>query len=125
MLSFFDPMPLFKSQSQHSPTNVEGSISYAKKATWITLILFSAILFSPASVFADDKKQESTLADRVEGDIARRQAQMIEAEKIIAEGDQFITEGNYKEALSKFAQAYNGMNPSPASDAVRNQAKQK
>ena len=125
MLSFFDPMPLFKSQSKHSPTNVEGSISYAKKATWITLILFSALLFSPASVFADDKKQESTLADRVEGEIARRQAQMIEAEKIIAEGDQFITEGNYKEALSKFAQAYNGMNPSPASDAVRNQAKQK
>ena len=125
MLSFFDPMPQFKSQSKHSPINLEGSISYVMKATWITLILFSSFLFGSVSLFADDKKKDPTLADKVEGEIARRQAQMIEAEKIIAEGDQLITEGNYKEALSKFAKAYNGMNPSPTSDAVRNQARQK
>ena len=125
MLSFFDSMPQFKSQSKHFPTNMGRSMSCASKATWITLFLFSSVLFGPVSLFADDEKKGPTLADRVEGEIARRQAQMIEAEKIIAEGDELLTEGNYKEALSKFAQAYNGMNPSPASDSVRNRARQK
>lgn len=83
------------------------------------------VLFSSALLFADDAKKEPTLAEKVEGEIARRQAQMIEAEKMIAVGDQFITEGNYKEAISKFAQAYNGMNPSPTSDDVRDLARQK
>ena len=125
MLSFFNPMPQFKSQTKHSPINLEGLGSYAIKATWVTLILFSSCLFVSVSLFADDKKKEPTLGDRVEGEIARRQAQMIEAEKIMAEGDELIAEGNYKGALSKFAQAYNGMNPSPTSDSVRNQARQK
>ncbi|MDC0048544.1 hypothetical protein OAL09_04305 [Verrucomicrobia bacterium] len=118
-------MPQFQSQSKHSPTNLEGSIHYAMKAPWVTLILFSSFLFGSVSLFADDKKKDPTLADKVEGEIGRRQAQMIEAEKMIAEGDQLITEGDYKAALSKFAQAYNGMNPSPTSDSVRNLARQK
>ena len=80
MLSFFDPMPQFQSQSKHSPTNLEGSIHYAMKAPWVTLILFSSFLFGSVSLFADDKKKDPTLADKVEGEIGRRQALMIEAE---------------------------------------------
>ncbi len=125
MLSFFDLMPLFISYPKNSPTILGGSISHAIKATWITIIFFLSALNGLVTVLADDQKKEPTLADRVEGEIARRQAQMIEAEKMIAEGDELLIEENYKEALSKFAQAYNGMNPSPSSDSVRNRARQK
>ena len=122
MLSFFDLMPLFISYPKNSPTILGGSISHAIKATWITIIFFLSALNGLVTVLADDQKKEPTLADRVEGEIARRQAQMIEAEKMIAEGDELLIEENYKEALSKFAQAYNGMNPSPSSDSVRSRA---
>ncbi|HAA87693.1 MAG TPA: hypothetical protein DCE22_05510, partial [Verrucomicrobiales bacterium] len=118
-------MPLFISYPKNSPTILGGSISHAIKATWITIIFFLSALNGLVTVLADDQKKEPTLADRVEGEIARRQAQMIEAEKMIAEGDELLIEENYKEALSKFAQAYNGMNPSPSSDSVRNRARQK
>ena len=65
------------------------------------------------------------LSEAVDGEIARRQTQILEAEKIIADGDTFAESGDFESAISKFIQAFNGINPSPLSNDVRNIAKQK
>lgn len=69
---------------------------------------------------ATANKQVST----VEGEVARRQNQIFEAEKFLVAGKTLVAEGKYKEAIAQFAQAYNGISPSPMAESVSNKARQ-
>ncbi|MEC7638359.1 MAG: hypothetical protein VX848_05145, partial [Verrucomicrobiota bacterium] len=78
-----------------------------------------------SGIYAEEEKKPALLSEAVDGEIARRQTQILEAEKIIADGDTLAESGDFESAISKFIQAFNGINPSPLSNDVRNTAKQK
>ena len=83
------------------------------------------VSFEVSGLYAQNKDKPVLLSETVEGEISRRQTQIIEAEKLMADGDAFAEGGNFKDAISKFIQAYNEINPSPLSEDARNLAKQK
>ena len=83
------------------------------------------VSFGVSGLYAQNKDKPVLLSETVEGEISRRQTQIIEAEKLMADGDAFAESGNFKDAISKFIQAYNEINPSPVSEETRNVAKQK
>ncbi|MFP6875163.1 MAG: Amuc_1098 family type IV pilus outer membrane protein [Verrucomicrobiales bacterium] len=78
------------------------------------------LLFSLGTTFA-----EPGGIPAVEGEVVRRQKQIFDAEKFLATGKTLVAEGKFKEAIAQFAQAYNGMNPSPIAEEFRNKARQR
>ena len=88
-------------------------------------MLAISVCFALSELYAQNKDKTFLLSETVEGEISRRQTQIIEAEKLMADGDAFAESGNFKDAISKFIQAYNEINPSPLSEETRNTAKQK
>ncbi len=65
----------------------------------------------------------ASVSGAVEGEIARRQAQMFAAEKLVVEGDDLMAAGDYAEAVARYASAYNGLTPSPTSTRMRDLAR--
>ncbi|MBV64250.1 MAG: hypothetical protein CMP45_07040, partial [Rickettsiales bacterium] len=76
-------------------------------------------------ISAQKSDKPASVAGTVEGEISRRQTQILEAEKLISDGDTLAETGNFQDAISKFIQAYNGINPSPISDDTRDLARRK
>ena len=76
-------------------------------------------------ISAQKSDKPASVAGTVEGEISRRQTQILEAEKLISDGDILAETGNFQDAISKFIQAYNGINPSPISDDTRDLARRK
>ena len=74
--------------------------------------------------FALAQNNNKTPVTAAEGEAVRRQNQIFEAEKFLAAGKTLVAEGKYQEAIAQFAQAYNGLNPSPMAKEVRNRARQ-
>ncbi len=55
----------------------------------------------------------------VEGEVMRRQGQIFEAEKRIVAGDDLLAAKDFSGAVAKYAEAYNGLTPSPTSARIR------
>jgi len=77
------------------------------------------------ATFAEPVGKPSVSIEAVEGEVARRQQQVFDAEKFLVTGKTLVAEGKLKEAIAQFAQAYNGMNPSPIAKETRNKARQR
>ena len=88
-------------------------------------ILTICFVFGDLSIYAQTSDKSVPIANTVEGEISRRQTQILEAEKLISDGDTLAERGNFKGAISKFIQAYNGINPSPLSQEISDLAKKK
>ena len=49
-----------------------------------------------SGIYAEEEKKPALLSEAVDGEIARRQTQILEAEKIIADGDTFAESGDFR-----------------------------
>ncbi len=91
-----------------------------QRALGLGIAVLSLFIVEILPAQQDTNKKVST----AEGEVARRQNQIFESEKYLLAGKTLVAEGKYKEAIAQFAQAYNGINPSPMAEAVRNKARQ-
>ncbi len=75
--------------------------------------------------FAEPLGKPAVSIEAVEGEVARRQKQIFDSEKFLTTGKTLVAKGQFKEAIAQFAQAYNGINPSPIAEEARNKARQR
>lgn len=69
--------------------------------------------------------RSAAASNTVEGEIGRRQRQILEAEVLVGEGDALATEEKYAEAVAKYAEAYNSIIPSPMSEEIHGVARER
>ena len=107
--------------SKCNVSDISVTSSHLLRFAFLTIFTILGV----SGIYAEEEKKPALLSEAVDGEIARRQTQILEAEKIIADGDTLAESGDFESAISKFIQAFNGINPSPLSNDVRNSAKQK
>ena len=107
--------------TKRNVSDISVTSSHLLRFAFFTIFIILGLL----GIYAEEDKKPALLSEAVDGEIARRQTQILEAEKIIADGDTLAESGDFESAISKFIQAFNGINPSPLSNDVRNIAKQK
>ncbi len=68
--------------------------------------------FAPPSIAGPPTGSEAAV---VEGEVARRQQQITDAERLIGEGDAFAADGDFGSAAAKYGEAFVRLTPSPLS----------
>jgi general secretion pathway protein D len=111
-------------RKRRTPLGVLGVVSRSVMCVAVYLCLVGAGLVVPVSSgLAAPASGRNSVSGAVEGEIIRRQKEIFAAEKLIMAGDDLVADGVFGAAVDKYAQAYNGLTPSPTSEKIRNFAR--
>lgn len=121
-------MPSFSTAQHSSVSNTTASTSCRPGGLLTMCACVVSTLLGLGDVVAGPlggTARSGAASNTVEGEIGRRQRQILEAEALVGEGDALATEKKYAEAVAKYAEAYNSIIPSPMSEKVHGMARER
>jgi len=95
--------------NNHAPFGVCGLLVSIRCAVFVGCI---GMMVSASPV------DGGSVSGAVEGEFMRRYGQIFEAEKLIVAGDDLLATEDFSAAVASYAQAYNGLTPSPTSERI-------